>query len=217
MIRRLLELLFPRKCILCRSFLGREETDLCRSCRCDQPEYPYGKKKVPHVEDLTAVWLYRGHAAESLKRYKFGRCRHYAGSYGRLLAMRIQRDLEAPDVITWVPVSRKRRRERGFDQVELLAEAVSGELDIPAEQLLEKIRDNRANSGLKTPAERRANVLGAYQAASPDRLRGRRVLLLDDIVTTGATASECARVLLTAGAEEVFFAAVAAAGTTSSK
>ena len=217
MIRRLLELLFPRKCILCRSFLEREETDLCRRCRLDQPEYPFGKKKVPHISELTALWMYRGNAAESLKRYKFGRCRHYAQGYGRLLAMRIEQDLARADVITWVPVSRRRRRERGFDQVELLAKAVGAELDLPAEPLLIKIRDNRANSGLKTPAERRANVLGVYQAAAPDRIRGRRVLLLDDIVTTGATASECARVLLTAGAEEVLFAAVAAAGTTSSK
>ena len=217
MIRRFLELLFPRKCILCQGFLGREETDLCRSCRTDQPEYPYGKKKVPHVSDLTALWMYQGHVAGSLKRYKFGRCRHYAGSYGRLLAMRIHRDLPMADIITWVPVSRRRRRVRGFDQVELLAKAVAPELGIPAEALLEKYRDNRANSGLRTPEERRANVLGVYRAAAPDRIAGKRVLLLDDIVTTGATASECARVLLTAGAEEVLFAAVAAAGTTSSK
>ena len=217
MIRRLVELLYPRKCVLCRSILSKEETDLCRSCRTDQPEYPYGKKKVPHVSDLTALWLYRGNAAESLKRYKFGRCRHYAGSYGRLLAMRIHRDLPRADVITWVPVSRKRRRARGFDQVELLARAISAELELPAEALLIKHRDNRANSGLRTPEERRATVLGVYRAAAPDRIAGKRVLLLDDIVTTGATASECARVLLTAGAEEVLFAAVAAAGTTSSK
>ena len=217
MIRRFVELIYPRKCVLCRRILPKEETDLCRSCRTDQPEYPYGKKKVPHVADLTALWLYQGHAAGSLKRYKFGRCRHYAQVYGRLLAMRIHRDLPMADVVTWVPVSRKRRRERGFDQVELLANAVAPELGIPAEALLEKYRDNRANSGLRTPEERRANVLGVYRAAAPDRIAGKRVLLLDDIVTTGATASECARVLLTAGAEEVLFAAVAAAGTTSSK
>ena len=91
------------------------------------------------------------------------------------------------------------------------------ELGIPSEALLVKFRANRANSDLKTPAERRANVLGVYKIPDPERLRGKRVLLLDDIVTTGATASECARVLLTAGAKEVIFAAVAAAGNTSSK
>ncbi len=217
MIRRILEWLFPRKCVLCRSFLGRDETDLCRTCRVDQPEYRYGKKKVPHIADLTAVWMYEGDVRRSIHRYKFTGERHYAAPYARLLAMRVRRDLPPAQIVTWVPISGKRLRQRGYDQVELLARAVGPELELPTESLLEKIRDNRANSGLKTPAERRANVLGVYRAVGPERFRGKRVLLLDDIVTTGATASECARVLLTAGAEEVIFAAVAAAGTTTSK
>ena len=217
MIRRLLEWLFPRKCILCRSILGKAETDLCRACRTDQPEYPFGRKKLPHISALKALWRYDGDVRKSIHRYKFGGARHYADAYGRLLAMRISRDLPTADVITWVPVSRKRRRARGYDQVELLAKAVGPELGIPVEPLLEKFRDNRANSGLKTPAERRANVLGVYKVIEPERLHGKRVLLLDDIGTTGATASECARVLLTAGAEEVIVAAVAAAGSTTSK
>ena len=217
MIRRLLEWLFPSKCVLCRSILHKEETDLCRNCRLDQPEYPYGKKKVTHIADLTAVWMYEGNVRRSIHRYKFNGARHYADAYGRLLAMRILRDLRPADVITWVPISRQRLRKRGYDQVELLAGAVGRELNIPAEKLLEKLRDNRANSGLKTPAERRANVLGVYKVPEGADIRGKRVLLLDDIVTTGATASECARVLLTAGAEEVIFAAGASAGTTTSK
>lgn len=217
MIRLLTEWLFPRKCILCRRILPKEETDLCRSCRLDQSEYPYGRKKVPHIADLTALWLYEGDVRRSLHRYKFGNARHYAAGYGRLLAMRIDRDLPRPDVITWVPISAKRLRQRGYDQVELLAKAVGPELGIPTAKLLDKFRDNQANSGLKTPAERRANVLGVYKIADPEAVRGKRVLLLDDIVTTGATASECARVLRTFGAEEVFFAAVAAAGNTTSK
>ena len=217
MMRLLLEWLFPRKCILCRELLSKDETDLCRACRVDMPEYPYGKKKVPHVSDLTALWMYEGHVRKSLHRYKFGRARHYAAPYGRLLAMRVRRDLPDFDLITWVPVSRKRLRKRGYDQVELLAKAAAPELGVPAEKLLDKFRDNQANSSLKTPAERRANVLGVYRPVEPERFRGKRVLLLDDILTTGATASECARVLLTAGAEEVLFAAVAAGGKSSSK
>ena len=217
MIRRVLEWLFPRKCVLCRSFLSKEETDLCHKCRCDMPEYRYGRKKIPHVADLTALWMYEGHVRQSLQRYKFYGARHYAAAYGRLLAMRIQTDLPEPDVITWVPVSDRRRRKRGFDQGELLALAAAEELGIPAEKLLHKFRDNPPNSSLKTQPERRANVLGVYKAVQPERFRGKRVLLLDDIVTTGATASECARVLMTAGAEEIIFAALAAAGNPSNK
>ena len=215
MIRRLTEWLYPRRCVLCRCLLTKQETDLCTKCRTDQPEYPYGRKKVPHIAELTAVWCYSGHVPGSLQRYKFRDMRHYAPAYGRLLAMRVLRDLPQADVITWVPVSARRLRQRGYDQVRLLAEAAAPELGLPCEPLLNKFRDNQANSSLKTPEQRRANVLGVYKAVDRAQLRGKRVLLLDDIITTGATASECARVLLTAGAEEVIFAAVAAA--TSSK
>ena len=78
-------------------------------------------------------------------------------------------------------------------------------------KLLKKIRNNPPQSGISGAAERRANVLGAYQVIQPERLAGMKILLLDDVITTGATAGECARVLLTAGAEEVHCGAVAAA------
>ena len=77
----------------------------------DQPEYHYGRKKVPHIADLTAVWMYEGNVRRSIQRYKFNGARHYAEAYGRLLAMRIQRDLPEADMITWVPISAKRRRK----------------------------------------------------------------------------------------------------------
>lgn len=217
MIRWVLQWLFPPKCVLCRAILAEEETDLCHCCRVSQPEYRDGGRKLSHIVRMTALWGYEGHVRESLRRYKFAGARSYAASYGRLLAMGVQKELPVPDVITWVPVSAKRRRKRGYDQSELLALAVAEELGIPAERLLDKFRDNPPNSTLKTQPERRANVQGVYKAVKPERIRGRRVLLLDDIVTTGATASECARVLKTAGAEEIIFAALAVAGNPSNK
>ena len=75
--------------------------------------------------------------------------------------------------------------------------------------LLRKIRNAPPQSGISGDAARRANVLGAYRVTDPDALRDKRILLLDDVITTGATASECARVLLTAGAKSVNCAAVA--------
>ena len=217
MFHRLLSAIFPPKCILCGKILEKDETDLCRTCRVEAPEYSKGKLNVQFLDSFAAVWYYEENVRRSILRYKFYGARQFAPAYGRLLAMRILNDLPRADLITWVPVSRKRLRQRGYDQVELLAQAVSAELGIPAIKTLEKFRDNRANSGLRDPAERRANVLGVYRPVQPEAFRGRRVLLLDDIVTTGATASECARVLLTAGAGEIIFGAVAAGGTTSSK
>ena len=76
---------------------------------------------------------------------------------------------------------------------------------------LKKVRHNRPQSSIAGQAERRANVLGAYEALSPQQIAGKRILLLDDVITTGATVSECARVLLTAGAKHVYCAAIAGA------
>ena len=117
---------------------------------------------------------------------------------------------EGFDVLTWVPTGRLRKLGRGYDQVELLAKAVGQELGMTPVPLLKKIRNNRRQSGITGSAARRANVLGAYRAQNPESIHGKRILLLDDILTTGATAGECARVLLTAGAGEVHGAAVAA-------
>ena len=213
MLLWLKELLFPPKCILCRKLLTKDELDLCRDCRCDAPDYPQGKLKIQFLDSFAAIWYYEGNIRRSLLRYKFYGARHYAAGYGRILAMKLLREYpEGFDVLTWVPVSRLRKLRRGYDQVELLAKAVAAELDMEPVPLLEKIRNNPPQSGIVGQAQRRANVLGIYRVKENVQVEGKRILLLDDILTTGATAGECARVLLTAGASEVHCAVVAAAG-----
>ena len=123
----------------------------------------------------------------------------------------LQSNPDGFDCLTWVPVSSLRKLRRGYDQVELLAKAVGKELGMEPVPLLKKVRHNRPQSGIPDAAKRRANVLGAYRAINRDAISGKRILLLDDILTTGATAGECARVLLTCGAKEIHCAAVAAA------
>lgn len=207
-----LGLLFPSKCVLCGKLLKKDETDLCRTCRVEAPAYGNTKRKPQFLDSLTAIWYYEGNVRASILRYKFRGRRNYAASYGRLLAMGIQRDHpEGFDLLTFIPVSTRRRRKRGYDQVELLAKAVGRELGMKPVPALKKVRHNRPQSGISGEAERRANVLGAYRNLSGE-VTGKRVLLLDDILTTGATASEAARVLKTAGAAEVHCAVLAAAG-----
>ena len=204
--------LFPDKCILCGRILDKQEMDLCHHCRIHAPECPVLHSKYPYLNNWLALWYYEDEVRRSLLRYKFYGKRSYANGYARLLGMKLLREDRADfDVMTWIPISEKRRRKRGFDQVELLAQHLGVELGIKPQPLLKKIRDNPAQSGIVGQAERRANVLGVYQVVDPEAVRGKRVLLLDDIVTTGATAGECARVLLTAGAKEVHFAVIAAA------
>lgn len=212
LIYALLQLLFPPKCILCGKLLEAGQTDLCQTCRVDGPECSQSRGKFPFLDSWTAVWHYEGWVRKSIHRFKFYGRRSYAKGYGRMLAMKLsQQHPEGFDILTWVPTGTLRKLTRGYDQVELLAKAVGAELDVTPEQLLKKIRNNRPQSGIRGEAQRRANVLGAYRVIDPARIEGKRIILLDDVITTGATAGECARVLLTAGAEEIHFGAVACA------
>ena len=208
----LLNILFPPKCVLCRKVLEHHEKDICAKCEREIPVCPKSKTKLPFIESWTALWFYEDDVRKSLLRYKFGYRRSYARNYGSLLAKKLQAEYpEGFDILTWVPISPLRKLKRGFDQVEKLALALEEPMGMKPARTLKKIRHNRPNSGICGQAHRRANVLGAYKAVNTQQLWGKRVLLLDDIITTGATAGECARMLLTAGAREVYVGAVAKA------
>ena len=211
MIHILLDLFFPPRCILCHDFLTREETDLCHRCRKTIPILKKSKNRLSFVAGWTAIWYYSDTVRDSLLRFKFAGCRCYAPAYGRRLALHLEQQFEEFDVLTCVPTGWLRRVLRGYDHTALLAEATGKELGIPASRILRKVRHTPPQSGVEGAAQRRANVLGAYGVIDPVSIQDKRILLLDDIITSGATVSECARVLLTAGAKEVYCAAVAAA------
>lgn len=213
LFHRISRLLFPPKCILCRGLLQENETDLCRDCRIHTPEFSKPTKKLPYLAGWTALWYYEGSVRSSILRFKFHNARSYADAYGRMLAMKLQQEETEFDLLTWVPISRQRKWRRGYDQVELIAKAVGTELGIAPAPTLQKLRNNRPQSGITGAAQRRANVLGVYRVLDPSQISGKRVLLLDDILTTGATAGECARMLLTNGAKKVYCAAVAASSS----
>lgn len=207
----LLRFLFPPKCILCHKLLTDLETDLCHSCRENAPEVIREKRNFEFIAHWTALWYYKDNVRDSIHRYKFNNVRSYAEPYARLLALKLLNTefLDSIHVITWAPVSFLRRFRRGYDQAQLLANALSKELEIPSVQLLKKRRHTGAQSLLKDPAARRANIHGAYCAVNPHEIRDRNILLVDDVLTTGATSNECARILQTAGAKSVCLATIA--------
>lgn len=212
MIDRLLRLFFPPKCVLCRKLLTAEQTDLCPECRSNTPEYPQHKIKLSFLAQWTGLWYYKDDVRLSLLRFKFYGRRSYAKSYGSLLAMKLQKmGWEDTDILSWIPISTRRKFRRGYDQTYLVAKIVARELGIPLTPVVKKVRHTKPQSGMGDAAHRRANILGAYRVLDPAFIKDKRILLLDDIITTGATASECARVLLTAGAKEVKLATVAVA------
>ena len=203
---------FPPKCVLCRKILKENETDLCKDCRESAPTYPKSKLKLSFLAQWTGLWYYKENVRLSILRYKFYGRRSYAAAYGRLLAMKLLSEgWDDADILTWIPISRRRKFRRGFDQVELFGRYLAAELGTELVPTLKKIRHTKPQSTMGTMPHRKANILGAFQVIDPALVRDKRILLLDDIITTGATASEAARMLLTAGAKEVKLATLAVA------
>ncbi len=205
-----LELLFPTRCCLCGRLTGKG-VYVCKACREKYPDVPLQQQsqRLKGLENCVSPFWYGGDVRRALLRYKFEDRRGYAAPFGEFLAKCLDENGISCDSITWAPLSRRRLRSRGYDQARLLAEAVAGRRGIPCEQLLEKTRDTRAQSGLKGREARRKNASGVYRALDPAQVAGKRILLVDDIVTTGETLMECARVLNAAGAKSVTAVTVA--------
>ena len=209
-----LDLLFPPKCVFCGKVLDSGESGFCRRCQRELPWLTDGEAELTgEFFSLCAAPLrYQAKVRDSIHRYKFKGRRGYHKVYGKLVAQCVHDHLDGRyDLITWVPLSRARRRERGYDQAFLLANAAALALGGVAVETLRKERHTRAQSSLEDESARRANVLGAYEIVDPELIEGRRVLLVDDVITTGATISECARILRTFGAADVVCATLARA------
>ena len=207
----LLDLIYPRRCVLCKAFLEKEETDLCRGCRTKLGSQNVKLRKAEFFSFSVSPYSYENEVRESMLRYKFQHCQSYCHAYGRLLATVVRRELAGEyDFISWVPIHRRRLRKRGYDQAKLLAKAVGRELRQPVISLLKKRKNNRAQSGISDASVRKANVQGVYTVKKKAPVEGKRILLIDDIYTTGATLSECSRILKLRGAAEVVCATFAA-------
>ena len=206
-----LDLLYPRRCVFCHKLIEKEDA-LCPDCRRKYSIMSSERhiRKIPGTAGCFAPFLYEGDVRASLLRYKFQGQSGYAKVYGEFLSKCIDENAISCDIITWVPLSRRRLRSRGYDQARLLAEEIAGHYELPCAPLLRKLRNNPAQSRTGNAAKRKANVADIYAVINEDQLRGKRVLLVDDIVTTGATLAEAARTLKAAGAGEIFCMAVAA-------
>lgn len=198
----LLDFLFPPRCIFCRKFLKRNEKHWCDRCLKDLPYTDgiriYGDNFLYAVSPL----FYRDNVRLAIHRYKFRGLAGYARGFGIIVADCVRKNVDDYDVVTWVPVSIRRQKTRGYDQSMLIAQAAALELGTVAIETLTKPVDNPSQSGIEA-AQRRKNVEGVFSVRDPELVVGKRVLLIDDIITTGATLSECSSVLLGAGALSV--------------
>ena len=186
---KLAVLFFPDadRCPFCNA-----EGGFCERCRTEL--------KKQRIEDASAAFQYNGIVQELIHRLKFGGHAYLASPMADLMeeALNLRGDL-----ITCVPLHPLRKRERGYNQSELLARRLSELTGIPYAPLLIKVRNTPPQSTLKSHTERLDNIRGAFRLKDDPDLSGKHILLTDDVFTTGATAEECTALLKAAGAASV--------------
>lgn len=209
-----LDLLFPIKCPFCQTILEDSAEPLCPECQAGLP-WLLGReaeRKVDFADGCFSALAYRDRVPEAVRRYKFARVQSCGRPFGLLVAQCAQDHLpQRPDALTWAPLSDRRLRERGFDQAERMARAAGAAMNLPVIPTLKKLKHTKAQSDLTDQRKRRSNVQGAYALLPGAEVAGRRLLLVDDVVTTGATLGECAKVLVMGGADRVWCATLAQA------
>jgi ComF family protein len=216
LLQNIIELLAPAACLGC----GRQGEPLCGSCLHDASYWPeccyfcnrlmVGSRtcerctEVAPLESVTVATIYEGPIKDLIWQLKFQRSRSAARVAAGLLADRLAL---APqfDLITAVPIAPVRYRERGYNQAELVARALGRQLGLPYRSLLGRTRTDHQVG--RDRHERLEAISGAFYPIR--RLRNEHVLVVDDVLTTGATLAECARILSVAGAGRMSAAAVA--------
>lgn len=204
----MIEFLFPKRCVFCGKIMNIEEknSSVCETCQNELlTRYTETTMLRPEFTDGVAAALrYEGKVRSAIIRYKFNGKKSYCLEFSKLMYERLLREYAWEfDSITWVPLGITRKFRRGYNQSELLGRRLAKFLQIPCSETMRKRPFVRRQSSLKG-GQRKANVLGAYRLLAGVQVKGKRILLVDDVSTTGATLSECARVLKTAGASAIY-------------
>ncbi|MCL2742033.1 MAG: hypothetical protein FWE70_08035 [Oscillospiraceae bacterium] len=209
--------MMPVRCAFCerQCGIGRDLTEkvtaICAECAGRLPFIRANAFRAgggPVIVPLRYTPMVR----KAILQYKFGGRPYYRKAFSFLIASRaLSETLRTGvgyDLVTWTPVHRRREAARGYDQAELLAAGVSGLLGVRKDRTLVRVRETAPQSKVGH-RQREVNVEGAFAPAAGSRVAGLRVMLVDDVVTTGSTAEECMAILLMGGAKAVTLAAVA--------
>lgn len=190
-----MEIIEDDRCLKCgKKLFG--EGDYCLDCEAHEK----------HFDRAFAPVSYVGAAADLVMAFKFENKRYLAAPLARYMTDRLLREGVSPDVILPVPLHEKREKERGYNQSALLAKEISSSLGISlAAKAAARVKETLTSSLLTGGREaREANVKDAFVVTEPALVKGKCVLIVDDVLTTGATASELSRVLRKAGASKVY-------------
>lgn len=228
--QQLLTLIYPDFCLLCdRALAHGSAAVLCPDCQdevpilsenlcqiCGKPLVDLAKprcldcrRRVHFFEEGRALWPYENKVKTAIKAYKYNNRREMGPLFAKVMAKVYNDHMDWPvDMVIPVPLHPKKERARGFSQTGLMADIFMKETGLPLEaKALKRHTATKAQEGL-SEKERLANVMHAFVADS-DMVRGRLILLIDDVYTTGATLDGCAKALIDAGAKKVYFMTVA--------
>jgi ComF family protein len=227
-----LDLVYPRSCAGCGGVLGKQSGHLCWDCLaglqlvtdpmcsiCGDPvegkvghryECAFCVRRRPHFDRARSAARFRGPLKAAIHSLKYGDCVHLSRDFALLLRACVATHFSgtSADMVTFVPLHPKRERERTYNQSAAMAGLLARALRIPAGPCLRRVRDTGTQTGLSAH-DRRENMRGAFEAVQTSWIEGRSLLLVDDVMTTGATVDECAKVLKKAGAAYVGVVTVA--------
>lgn len=211
-VRRFLAVFFPDRCPYCKKIIHYPMTE-CEECLSGL----YTESRMFSVfGDIpcAAAFPYDDPFRRAVLDMKFKGRKFNSESLGKAITAAVYPFVVRfhPDVVCCVPMSRDRLRVRGYNQSELLARIIAKELEIPFCRLLDRKNGAKIQHEL-TMEERLANNDLRFFLKEPDVVKGKTILLIDDIITSGMTVSECARILRNAGAEKVICACAAVAGS----
>ena len=202
----ILDLIYPPKCVFCGKVI--DKSDICNDCIKTLP-YTKGDsvyQRFPFVDKCISPLYYKDYVRRAVLRFKFSGCSCYSRRLGAIMSECAENNLDCGsiDMISCIPLSKKRLHDRGYNQAELLAREISKAVDVKFVPTLKKIKNNTAQSTIKDAKLRAKNVVGVYTVTDHETVKGKYILLVDDVVTTGSTVSECARMLKKAGAKAVY-------------
>jgi ComF family protein len=225
----LLDFVYPQHCAICKKYLRREEKDICEVCWkglviLTDPFCPYCKSFVEEGETecgfcksagefsedhnillVRSLGRFDDYYKELIHRFKYGKKIPLGRRLGQRLGETIddESSFSKSDFLIPVPLHKSRYRERGFNQSDILAEGISKVIGLSVLKSVLKRKKNTKDQTNLSFQQREENVRGAFVVSEPEVINGKKIILVDDVITTGATLSECARMLKQAGAEKI--------------
>jgi len=199
---------YPNICPVCEKVIEHND-DFCDRCRNKMTMF-YDDFHIEHSDAFVAYCYYEGKIRNAIRKYKITPIgnSYYAFAFGIVQALRRKQLTDGIDGVVYIPMTRDDFEDRGYNQVELMAKEIHFLLDIPVIDALEKHKATKSQKSLNGE-ERKTNVSGAFRVKTGIDLKGKKLLLIDDVCTTGSTLSEAARILKDEGASEVITAAFA--------